>query len=284
MLASTSDNASRSFRTCISVFLTPFTRPVWIPLPCDSRFTMNYFLCETGKSTKTRTNHSMTTIIKRNNTTCPDTYTFVSKQCFKLKRYNSIVQPYHFRFHLLTNMLSRWGLSSISLRHTVYLYSNETHSTYLQTNDFSFQRLALWSMYDVTSKISSKFQLNEVDYVIYDIACIAGQHFTCDDRTCILSTYICDDVTDCLDKSDENITMCAELYDSYNLTNCSDIHFSCISGECVMASHMCDDEFDCRDGSDEINCAVAYKHYKDIPPVTASTAKQVGYNQKVNAN
>lgn len=63
---------------------------------------------------------------------------------------------------------------------------------------------------------------------------------------CIPKTWLCDQVPDCADQSDE--TDC--VYQCSNQTS-----FTCNNGQCINMTYLCDGLPNCRDGSDEANCS-----------------------------
>ncbi len=88
----------------------------------------------------------------------------------------------------------------------------------------------------------------------------------CKDGKCIDKMYVCDGskYQDCDDKSDENLTMCAQW-------NCALGYIKCKDGlQCLKDFHMCDGKRRCWDGSDEDpvvcsqwNCADGHWKCKD---------------------
>lgn len=65
---------------------------------------------------------------------------------------------------------------------------------------------------------------------------------------CLESSHRCNNVTDCLDKSDE--VDC----DSFH-TMCSADQFKCANDECIPIGLRCDGNFNCADNSDETKCS-----------------------------
>lgn len=63
-------------------------------------------------------------------------------------------------------------------------------------------------------------------------------------RICINIFFVCDTITDCPDREDEEL--CSK----------TDIFFKCKSSEKISASIVCNGITDCYDGSDEILCGL----------------------------
>lgn len=70
--------------------------------------------------------------------------------------------------------------------------------------------------------------------------------YKCGDGKCIPSSWICDNVKDCIDGKDES--GCNYLH------KCGPKEFMCRSGECIKAEEKCNKVDDCSDGSDEKDC------------------------------
>ena len=65
---------------------------------------------------------------------------------------------------------------------------------------------------------------------------------------CIPKELTCDDISDCMDGSDEDQEMCQNQ-------ECKDEEFTCqSSGHCIPIRWKCDENPDCPDGSDEREC------------------------------
>ncbi|XP_076481721.1 terribly reduced optic lobes isoform X18 [Bombus vancouverensis nearcticus] len=120
-------------------------------------------------------------------------------------------------------------------------------------------------------------------YHPWNRACTASQ-FKCGNGQCIDSNDRCNNVEDCLDRSDELNCPCGEnkfectpgycvdkskRCDGYqdcgngrdeencqHITRCRSDEFECLDGNCVSQTSRCDGRSDCRDLSDEINCTV----------------------------
>jgi low-density lipoprotein receptor-related protein 1 (alpha-2-macroglobulin receptor) len=112
--------------------------------------------------------------------------------------------------------------------------------------------------------------------------CNPGE-FECSSGGCIPYHLTCDDVSHCLDGSDEFVNFCssrlcpAHFFQCSNhrcipdnqtcdgiqhcgdgsdeaMCNCTDAHFRCGTGQCILVKYRCDHDPDCPDASDEMNC------------------------------
>lgn len=83
--------------------------------------------------------------------------------------------------------------------------------------------------------------------------CDEGGDFKCKNGKCIPLRWRCDFDMDCSDGSDEDPTMCADLY-----RECSESEFKCANNKCIQKSWRCDNDNDCGDPerSDEKDCLV----------------------------
>ncbi|XP_029995006.1 basement membrane-specific heparan sulfate proteoglycan core protein isoform X4 [Sphaeramia orbicularis] len=99
--------------------------------------------------------------------------------------------------------------------------------------------------------------------------CMPDEH-RCDDGTCILMEYLCDNRPDCRDMSDElncdikpptpSVTPTAPTTTTTARKTsifpgpCRADQATCQSGECIPRDYVCDGQRDCSDGSDEFRC------------------------------
>ena len=81
-------------------------------------------------------------------------------------------------------------------------------------------------------------------------------HYECRASECILTSYICDGIVDCLNGSDE--VNCSGSHDALQTNvlvhKCEDLYYECHPGHCIPLTQLCDDQFDCSDGLDELRC------------------------------
>ncbi|KAK9872160.1 hypothetical protein WA026_016214 [Henosepilachna vigintioctopunctata] len=81
----------------------------------------------------------------------------------------------------------------------------------------------------------------------------AENQFQCSSGSCILSSWLCDGVKDCLKGEDE--LNCS--------STCDARHFRCRKdGSCIFRELVCDHKKDCPDGTDELNCDI---HLPKVP-------------------
>ncbi|XP_014669426.1 PREDICTED: low-density lipoprotein receptor-related protein 2-like isoform X2 [Priapulus caudatus] len=88
---------------------------------------------------------------------------------------------------------------------------------------------------------------NEGKMCVPNTAGCLPNYFTCLDGSCVLYRSVCDNTTDCKDKSDEDPTFCSAH-------TCSPDSFVCGTGRCLQQRYRCDHDNDCGDGSDEAEC------------------------------
>lgn len=77
--------------------------------------------------------------------------------------------------------------------------------------------------------------------------------FTCNNKKCVPTEWICDKSDDCGDNSDESPSLCnpSKVSIEQSPVSCPPDHFQCKNGPCIDYSLVCNGEANCYDGSDE---------------------------------
>ena len=256
------NNSSKHFiKSCIAIFLTPVSNPVWIKIECSHSFRWIYFLCE-HKRAPLMTNE--TYLYLRRDVSCPANSVYIQKNCWSIIRHGHAVLKnvsIASRVVSLNMMLTYWSLANIS-RYSIRV-SADKYLGCLDRNGFEYQLLVSWKYKNNCTNISTLYYLSSTNASYFKHPCKTSSHFRCNDGTCILSSYMCDGYADCLDKSDEhNCTNVCTLRDvtCYNacvteVCACGEMYYRCTSHECIPLSFLCDNCQDCKDSSDEKLCS-----------------------------
>ena len=114
-------------------------------------------------------------------------------------------------------------------------------------------------------------------------------HYECPSFTCILTSYICDGIVDCLDASDE--INCSDLIStgnntasyevSYLSTISEDLYYECHQGKWIPLTQLCDGQYDCSDGSDELSCSKSKTYVYKLLSYTTTVSIKVWFMHKV---
>jgi Low-density lipoprotein receptor domain class A len=103
------------------------------------------------------------------------------------------------------------------------------------------------------------------------LLCKKPQWYLCkDNETCLTSSFLCDNHTDCPHGDDESNCQDFEVY--HVPTACSKFEFTCTDKMCVPLDLICDGKSDCLDNSDEtIGCM----------DIEVSELDLLGYREKI---
>ena len=245
-------NSSKSNQNnvCVVVMLTMITKPTWSHVPCNNKFSDNYFLCETRFSNKTATTYY------RHNQQCHKLHTYYLEKCWLIQPDNdrTLVIETSTIYQTFYVMLSAWAYGHTSRNHVHVYVGNVTNVVCISTDGLPSHFGKTWISFPCNpNDVSDKFhKLGQVYPTTYSYICNGNLQFTCMDNTCILSSYLCDNIYDCPDKSDEHNDVCAES--DIQEGGCGDFHFHCRTGSCIHATQQCDSWQHCDDGSDEEFC------------------------------
>ena len=263
-LASTRMNRSELSKTsCVTVFATPVSNPVWLPIDCLQSFESNWFVCEYAAIPL---HNKQTYLYHRKEIFCQRNMVHIIGKCWHISlKINTKVVSSHIDRELLSmsSMLTSWSLANTS-RYSIRVSGDPNHGC-LEREGFEYQRLVSWRY-----KSNCTHNKHTMHYLVSSNAryfkhpCKLPSHFRCNDSTCILSSYVCDGYTDCSDNSDE--LNCTDVCTHANNTCyhacvptacvCSEMYYRCISHECIPLSFLCDNWQHCKDASDEHNCHV----------------------------
>ena len=227
----------------------------WFPINCSTQIQLPYIICE--RESAEMTSSLQSNIFKRSEVECAKKEIYINYRttelCCKLRmtftdssKSERIVQSKHFAMYVrqiyafhLKPYLSRWtsGYSS----EVLYWQLNKTHALCLkrlcaqcphaQSSDWMLEGVCLLHT-------KSYWLVRTLPIRTISAACLPSLH-ECEDGTCILNQYVCDNTADCLDGSDENhcTHVCTQAYNC--LIHCPEIQCTCnvmylqISGRCV---------------------------------------------------
>uniref|UniRef100_A0AAR5PHB5 EGF-like domain-containing protein n=1 Tax=Dendroctonus ponderosae TaxID=77166 RepID=A0AAR5PHB5_DENPD len=88
------------------------------------------------------------------------------------------------------------------------------------------------------------FSLGNPESSAKGVADCSLRQFTCANKKCIPTAFLCDGENDCEDNSDENPVHCSN-------STCSKNEFKCGNGHCIPSHWQCDNDKDCSDNTDE---------------------------------
>ena len=243
-LKNTTDN-------CTAILVTPFSKFVWTPIPCNLGFEDNYFICEKHVHT-----FRYAKVVRYQNITCRRKYVFVKNKCaamtfkYRVQHYDNDIHISHLHF-----FLSAW---SYGQQNRFVFCSYAGQEICYKTNSLESQRIQSWSKIDYVTKTDNYLMIRNVMLQESECNTNMGRYFVCKNMACVLSKYICDMKVDCLDGSDEHDC------DKYNIKICGELYFTCLSTECLPLSERCDGKGQCKDNSDEIDCVRSIFYIKNL--------------------
>ena len=235
---------------CIVVILTLITKPTWNHIQCDVNLPDNYFLCESKVS------RSSATTYYRHKHCCHKLHTYHIGKCWFIQ-YNQLTTPQVRSSSTLYSsffmILSAWAYGHTSRNH-IQIYINSVIPICLSTNGLPnhFRKTWIGVLCKQNNVRVQSYALDHVHPATYTYTCSGVKHFKCMDDACILSSYVCDGLYNCPDKSDESNGVCTES--DFRDDRCGDFRFHCRSVGCIHANQLCDNWQDCDDGSDEVYC------------------------------
>ena len=235
---------------CVVVILTVITKPAWSHLHCDQKLLDNYFLCES------RVSNNRATTYYRHNHHCHKLHTYYLRKCWFIQHGNARTlaidtSTLYQSFYL---MFSAWAYGDTSRNHVQIYIGSIRNLLCISTDGLPTHFGKTWMVVPCKQNnvIGKSYKLGQAHPATYKYICNEKMHFNCKDNTCVLASYLCDNIYDCPDKSDEYNDNCVESNIQEN--RCSDFHFSCRSGGRIHATQQCDDYQHCDDGSDEVLC------------------------------
>ena len=285
------DNTSEHLRnSCVAIFNTAVSDPLWIQVECSHTFEHNVLFFEYPA---TPLNVKQTYLYKRKYIFCQAKVVYINGSCWHISRYGSFTKVDVYTDSTMvsiSSMLTSWSLANVS-RYSIRINNPYGHNC-LKRIGFKYQRLVNWKYTDNCTNINSTLHYlisKLVSY--YSHVCKSSSHFKCKDNTCILSAYVCDGYADCSGDSDEvNCTkVCTQGTDSCHHACvstacvstacvstscvCSDMYYHCLSHECILLTFLCDNWQHCKDSSDESTCPS--QHTIDMQAMTDFIVKVI---------
>ena len=250
---------------CTALVSSLFTKAHWIKIDCEVNFPHNNFLCEIKRRGQVKHLH-----LKRNNISCLPTDIFHGGICMSIQLLDQPVEcQYHVymlsHFFLYKEFLNSWALGD-KKRNLIKIYDHsikgQDASWCATTYSLPHQPLKSWLKSRSRDALVA-YSLETSSTFDFSFTCDRNKFFKCElYNECILSSYICDGIVDCRDKSDE--TNCLDNCYNTNInctTNCNikscgcgSLYFRCLSGDCVPFTLRCNGFTECFDASDELSC------------------------------
>ena len=288
MKAVKQNNFSEAFNdihhpVCFALFYPLYAEPVWVAITCNLILKEVYFICESEIRIQKRSPNYY-----RTNLLCNTNFTYVASKCWRIVKHSTTTTKLSSgQLEELQHLLSAWSFGQNS-RKIVGIGKYAKLQYCLKTHSFPFHRLKTFIQSTDCGDTKANYTLVSRQVSKYLFICNINSQYICDLYACILNTYLCDGIYDCLDKSDEN--NCTDPLTSYALVctdnnkdscnnqvllynGCADLYYECFSGECVPLAHLCDHHSHCADNSDEVNCTSV--ELKDMTRSTSST--KVGF-------
>ena len=246
---------------CGVVFHVNFIPSSWIMINCNDVLMPNYFLCENEWNLS---KPIRSYLFKKAPFYCGQKFTYVAGYCFNaVFKYYVDVYRRHVLFNytsIISSYLTAWSFGN-SMRTDIAVSLDQNGLGCLASDGFKYQRLKTWIHVYYSPNRYILHTLVQRNVRLHKQTCNSNRYYTCSKSTCILTSYVCDRITDCHNGLDE--TSCAQICDveqdcqgqcsNGNLT-CSMLFYHCSSGEYAALTNVCDWKAQCTDNSDESVC------------------------------
>ena len=268
---------------CVAVMIYSSLQIKWFTVPCNHSFTNTIVICQSyGKRPSDKN-----TNIDRQYNECPTHWVRIGSQCHRMVGLHSYEFTCNEAIRICHSIFSLFGYILATRQNKLLFYyyqwlnkpreeafyavENGQNGTQCLTMKLAQNPVLALHLLNTSEILETTTATCATDLVLLNDSCLKSQ-FSCSDRSCILSHYICDGNEDCLDGSDEE--NCDEVCEFFHQDErqsaganncyqdcfpknctCSALYYQCQrSGGCIPASTLCNGNFDCADGEDEMDC------------------------------
>ena len=194
-------------RLCVATTMLDMSDGQWFPIRCRQRMETTAVICQRNVDA----NYNTTTIIKRSINECKFYELSLSQYCLKkTKPFNKTISPLTLDnisdLNVKEHSIFSHYLSINSIRKIALVYPGDRCECYTSVHVF----LDIPVYHDMSYFVDrcncdtvSLWMLFRKPIYIDITYCEGNSLFRCTDGTCILSRYMCDELRDCPDSSDE---------------------------------------------------------------------------------